>query len=566
MNSDGLFVYIITSYDSIYYLSNWYNNEDYSIRTSNNLIKLWQSITCSSSGQYVYAVAKNDKVYISSNYGSTWTTSFNKKMMWSYISTSSSGQYVYSLVNGEYIYHSTDYGNNWSISNPSYALWSFVTVANNIVYTLDSLGNIYQSNVTSYVWDKVNSYKIQDAIVCVSYDNNYVYVLAPSIPIYSLHQFLPTVSPTNIPTNLPIKPLSLPSDHPTLNPTGITTISPTYYPINFQSFEPSYYPNDQPSISPTSHPTIKPSNDPTVQPTNYPTIYPTNQPTDSPTTYPTDQPTISPSSHPTIKPSNDPTVQPTNYPTIYPTNQPTDSPTTYPTDQPTISPSSNSPTIHPSSANSIPYSISTESLVAFADFADSRCYSGSGSSYTNIIDSSSQYFYGTYSQNSDKSIRLVNTASCSIPASGIHLSNYNTYTVSMWIRRESTQTLCTYTYLIDGRSGFPDSFIYSAAVGDSWKYMSLNGGAYTTPSSSISTIFPLSTWTYLTLVTNEAQANAVIFFASRYTQTEGFDCSIKSIYVYSTFINQTTNYANYLVSSSFVLPTNTPTSSPSINL
>eukprot|EP01035_Chromulina_nebulosa_P018272 gene18272-23948_t len=51
-----------------------------------------------------------------------------------------------------------------------------------------------------------------------------------------------------------------------------------------------------------------------------------------------------------------------------------------------------------------------------------------------------------------------------------------------------------------------------------------------------------------------------IYLFSRYVETEGVDCSVKSIYVYSDYVTEETNYQNYLDTKSYFA--NAPTLSP----
>jgi hypothetical protein len=83
--------------------------------------------TSSSSGQYLAAVVYNGSISTSSNYGGSWTTRIGGS--WHFIASSSSGQYLAASFNGAgKIYISSDYGVTWTTTNdsPSTAAWNSI--------------------------------------------------------------------------------------------------------------------------------------------------------------------------------------------------------------------------------------------------------------------------------------------------------------------------------------------------------------------------------------------------------------------------------------------------------
>ena len=94
----------------------------------------WKSISVSSSGQYQTALS--DYIFISSDYGNTWTevTSAGSNVSNS-VSISSSGQYQTAVVSNDYIYISSDYGNNWTpVTSAGTKNWNAVSISSSGLY------------------------------------------------------------------------------------------------------------------------------------------------------------------------------------------------------------------------------------------------------------------------------------------------------------------------------------------------------------------------------------------------------------------------------------------------
>ena len=96
----------------------------------------WQSISLSCSGQYQTACIYNSNIYVSSDYGKTWSSKATTQN-WTSVSISASGQYqtaTYSPTgqtsNIVRIYYSSDYGQTWTqITTPSSSTNNFVSVS-----------------------------------------------------------------------------------------------------------------------------------------------------------------------------------------------------------------------------------------------------------------------------------------------------------------------------------------------------------------------------------------------------------------------------------------------------
>jgi photosystem II stability/assembly factor-like uncharacterized protein len=87
-------------------------------RTSAPTNASWQSVASSSDGTKLVAVGGG--IYISTNYGETWTPKLDDiSRLWKSVSVSKSGQYQTAVVNSSsisgYIYISSDFGNTWIV-------------------------------------------------------------------------------------------------------------------------------------------------------------------------------------------------------------------------------------------------------------------------------------------------------------------------------------------------------------------------------------------------------------------------------------------------------------------
>jgi hypothetical protein len=135
--------------------SNIYKNTNYgygSWSLTSAPSQSWRDIACSSDGLYVGAVGYNGRMYISSNSGSTWTTPSGNSPISTFtsITCSSSGQYFYAVDNIIF-YYSSSYGVTMTINYNAYiggAIGSNVCVTTNstgeYVFVAVQNGNIYK--------------------------------------------------------------------------------------------------------------------------------------------------------------------------------------------------------------------------------------------------------------------------------------------------------------------------------------------------------------------------------------------------------------------------------------
>jgi photosystem II stability/assembly factor-like uncharacterized protein len=147
----------------------------------------WLSVSISNTGQYQSAVSTqaNNNIWISKDYGSTWyqvpSSSFNPPtnnlVNWSSISISSTGKIQVAVssdsVNGNgTIYISNDYGNSWTETTTTFSNTSFVSVSM-------SNDGMYQSATSTY-FDAGTGNSYSFIYRSTDYGNNWTAVYTPS--------------------------------------------------------------------------------------------------------------------------------------------------------------------------------------------------------------------------------------------------------------------------------------------------------------------------------------------------------------------------------------------------
>jgi hypothetical protein len=112
--------------------------------TSKDSSRQWTSNAMSASGQYQIATVDSNYIYISSDFGNTWKqdTSIGSVKLWTSVCCSASGQYQTGVCNSTGIYRSTNFGSTWSLVN---------SVASNFQAVKMSASGQYQTAVASNV-------------------------------------------------------------------------------------------------------------------------------------------------------------------------------------------------------------------------------------------------------------------------------------------------------------------------------------------------------------------------------------------------------------------------------
>ena len=124
---------------------------------------MYRIVSISCSGQYQTIICGSNKddensrtIYISSDYGNTWTKANSGLTARIYgLSVSSTGQYQTVCVNGNYIYTSSDYGNTWTARNTSTSLaWTSVSISSAGQYQSAAVngGSIYRGFPNGNSW------------------------------------------------------------------------------------------------------------------------------------------------------------------------------------------------------------------------------------------------------------------------------------------------------------------------------------------------------------------------------------------------------------------------------
>ena len=161
VSASGQYQTAVVYGESIYISSNYGSTWTSTNTSAGN--KDWKSVSISASGQYQTAVVYGGSIYISSNYGSssTWTpiTSTGNKN-WQGVSVSASGQYQTAVVYGGSTYISSNYGSTWTSTNTSIGNkdWYSVSVSASGQYqtAVVSGGNIYISSNYGSSWTSTN--------------------------------------------------------------------------------------------------------------------------------------------------------------------------------------------------------------------------------------------------------------------------------------------------------------------------------------------------------------------------------------------------------------------------
>ncbi len=141
------------------------SEEGYGLTWTERISGYWTGIAVSSDGQRQTAVSNGGQIYISTNYGATWTeTETNRN--WNAVAMSSTGQYQTALVYDTFydeeleeifpigkIYTSNNYGSSWTERNYS-QLWKEVAISSTGQYQTATCENsfVYRSNDYGATW------------------------------------------------------------------------------------------------------------------------------------------------------------------------------------------------------------------------------------------------------------------------------------------------------------------------------------------------------------------------------------------------------------------------------
>jgi photosystem II stability/assembly factor-like uncharacterized protein len=136
----------ITSSSTGQYLTATMWNSRYSIYTSRDYGSTWAKIftpfsdriTSSSTGEYL-ATAYDQGIYTSSDYGSTWTKTTAPTEYWDAVTSSSTGQYLAATAGSGGIYTSNDYGSTWKNTSAPDGRWGSITSSSTGQYLIAAM-------------------------------------------------------------------------------------------------------------------------------------------------------------------------------------------------------------------------------------------------------------------------------------------------------------------------------------------------------------------------------------------------------------------------------------------
>lgn len=146
MSDDGSIQAAVAQNDLIYV------STDYGVTwNGKGASRNWNDIAVSSNGQYQTAIDKGGSIYVSTDAGETWTAKDSDRD-WTQVAMSGNGQYQTVIVDGGYVYVSADYGNTWTQKD---ALRSWIAVAmssDGAIQTASSYDGILVSTDYGNTW------------------------------------------------------------------------------------------------------------------------------------------------------------------------------------------------------------------------------------------------------------------------------------------------------------------------------------------------------------------------------------------------------------------------------
>lgn len=128
-NSTGQLVMTVIQNGGGVYKSTDYGST-YSIVSTVSTVGTWTGVSVSATGQYVAVSSSNAGIFISYNYGSTWTQSDAPAYAFRSIALSGNGQYAVAAILDYYLYYSSDYGYTWTLTESApLAYWYGVALS-----------------------------------------------------------------------------------------------------------------------------------------------------------------------------------------------------------------------------------------------------------------------------------------------------------------------------------------------------------------------------------------------------------------------------------------------------
>ena len=240
----GQYQTVVSCGDTVYTSNNygltWTAITDYELEIYNSVETFpTAGLAISYNGQYQTIVSEH--IYISTDYGSTWTKSnlqnddvFDDRN-WEGVAMSSTGQYQTAIDSGGDIYISSDYGANWTYVSQSAVidkLWQAVcmTATGQFQVVIEKLGSAYVSTDYGQTWSRSTEIIIDGRnwqAIAMSANGLYITIVEYGGGIYSSNlpslgtthpvrppSFQPTTPPPHVPPSLmPVPPVNNHSHH-----------------------------------------------------------------------------------------------------------------------------------------------------------------------------------------------------------------------------------------------------------------------------------------------------------------------------------------------------------------
>ena len=151
-NFSGLKVAVTTSADGIWISNNM--AKTWSQSSASTAIN-WNEIVISDDGNFMVASSTGNKIYTSLDGGLTWQATSSPDANWSSLSMTSNGQVITAIAQNpntltNSIYMSKDYGNSWQQVNPGGSMplngWKtvFITASGNKIYADNENGQLWE--------------------------------------------------------------------------------------------------------------------------------------------------------------------------------------------------------------------------------------------------------------------------------------------------------------------------------------------------------------------------------------------------------------------------------------
>lgn len=314
------------------YISNDYGN---SFTTINNITSsFWNAGAMSLDGSVIFVSSSQiitggtiNNVHMSRDGGSTWRTLDSPtENVWTGLACDGTGLHVVAGQQGGMLYYaseSTSYqlkvtgggsqtGGNWASVISSSQGQYFAATTN------AGANPIYLSTDYGASFAPMPNSPSLSSPAAISASPDFQYWIATSANGSYIGRPSPFGSPSAVPSASPI-----------VAPTRSPTLSPTASPVSLSTRSPTRAPSRAPTVAPSKggNSTVPTTQSPTLSPTASRTMQPTPKGNNSIATYrPTYSPTLAPNANPTLVPVTPPSQYPTQRrPTQYPTNSPNSS-------------------------------------------------------------------------------------------------------------------------------------------------------------------------------------------------------------------------------------------------